>query len=156
MEYQSLKLIHIVSATVLTGTGAGLAYFMLTAFLSKSPLKLSFVADKVVLGDWIFTSPAVLIQLITGLMLVDALNINVNSPWFLTVIGLFVFIGVCWLPVVWIQYKIRYLAKKSQINNQLDPAIKPLMLIWCILGVLAFSALLIIYWLMVFKPLAMI
>lgn len=153
-SYLLLKLIHILSAVVITGTGAGIAFFMFMASRSNNPQAIYTTTKHVVLGDWIFTAPAVVTQLITGILLMIKLNYSFSSEWFYWVLGLFILIGVCWLPVVRIQYRLRELAKASveADHDQPNPEFKKLMRIWTLLGIPAFTAILIIFWLMVFKP----
>ncbi len=151
-NYLLLKLIHILSAVVIAGTGAGIAFFMFMASRSNNPQAIYTTTKHVVLGDWIFTAPAVVTQLITGMMLMKKLNYSLSSEWFYWVIGLFILIGICWLPVVRIQYRLRELAKVSVETNEVSPEFKKLMRIWTLLGIPAFTAILIIFWLMVFKP----
>jgi len=151
-SYLLLKLIHILSAVVVTGTGAGIAFFMFMANRSNSPQVIYVTAKSVILGDWIFTTPAVITQIITGVLLMNKLKYSFTSLWFYWVVGLFVLIGICWLPVLRIQYRLRQLAEQSLESNQIKPEFKKLMRIWILLGIPAFSAILAIFWLMVFKP----
>ena len=155
-SYLLLKFIHILCAVVVAGTGTGIAFFMLMASRSQQVEAIAITARHVVVADWIFTAPAVVIQFITGLLLMNRLGYSFSSPWFLAVISLFVFIGVCWLPVVVIQYKLRALADASLASGVIDPAFKKLMTLWVALGVPAFFAVLVLFWLMVFKPLSAI
>ncbi|NRA72283.1 MAG: DUF2269 domain-containing protein [Gammaproteobacteria bacterium] len=153
MEYYlMLKLIHILAAVVVTGTGAGIAFFMFMANRSNNPQVIYITAKHVIVADWIFTTPAVIIQIVTGIFLMNIQGYSFSSPWFYWVIGLFVFIGVCWLPVLKIQYKLRELAKISLDSNEVTPEFKSLMKTWTLLGIPAFLAILGIFWLMVFKP----
>jgi len=155
MEYYLiLKLIHILAAVVVTGTGAGIAFFMFMANRSNNPQAIYITAKHVILGDWIFTTPAVITQIITGVLLMNMQGYSFSAPWFYWVIGLFSFIGVCWLPVLRIQYKLRELAKISVDSKQVTPEFKSLMKIWTLLGIPAFIAILGVFWLMVFKPFA--
>ncbi|TNC83859.1 MAG: hypothetical protein CSH37_12750 [Thalassolituus sp.] len=151
-SYFLLKMLHVLSATVLTGTGTGIAFFMFITWRSGNTEALQVTTRHVVLADWIFTTPAVIIQLATGFLLANRLGISMLSPWILTVIGLFVFIGCCWLPVVWIQYRLRALASEEQFSQE---QFNRYMRLWTALGIPAFTTLLVIYWLMIFKPLAM-
>mgnify|MGYP000568755282 CR=1 FL=1 len=153
MEYYlTLKLIHILAAVVVTGTGAGIAFFMFMANRSNNPQAIYVTAQHVILGDWLFTTPAVITQVITGLLLMNLQGYSFNSPWFYWVTGLFAFIGICWLPVLRIQYRLRALAKMSVDLNKVTPEFKSLMRTWTMLGIPAFAAILAIFWLMVFKP----
>ena len=153
MEYYlTLKLIHILAAVVVTGTGAGIAFFMFMANQSNNPQAIYITAKNVILGDWIFTTPAVITQIITRIFLMNIQGYSFSAPWFYWVIGLFSFIGICWLPVLRIQYKLRELAKVSVHSNQVTPEFKSLMKTWTMLGIPAFTAIIAIFWLMVFKP----
>ncbi|GHF92129.1 DUF2269 family protein [Thalassotalea marina] len=153
MEYYlTLKLIHILAAVVVTGTGAGIAFFMFMVNRSNNPQAIYITAQHVILGDWLFTTPAVITQVTTGVLLMNLQGYSFNSPWFYWVIGLFAFIGVCWLPVLCIQYRLRALAKVSVDSNKVVPEFKSLMRTWTLLGIPAFIAILAIFWLMVFKP----
>ena len=151
-DYFLLKTLHILSAVVLMGTGSGIAFFMLMAVLSRSQETIRHVSRIVILADWLFTAPAVLVQLITGVWLMSLLNVSFTSPWFLTVAALFILIGCCWLPVVWIQYQLH--REACMENGFLSVRFKRLMRLWIALGIPAFAAMLVLFWLMVAKPLA--
>ncbi len=155
-SYLILKTLHILSATILIGTGAGIAFFMFMAARSKNIPTIYFTSKHVVLADWLFTTPAIITQLITGFLLMENLNYSYSSPWFYSAIGLFIFIGLCWLPVVVAQYQLRNLATNAIKTNQLDPKFYTLMRIWILLGIPAFCAIIILLWIMVFKPFSII
>jgi len=145
--YLWIKLAHILGATVLFGTGLGTAFFMLKAYLSQDDQAMKITTRIVVMADWIFTAPAVVIQLATGLWLTSKMNIAFDSFWFVAVISLYAFVGLCWVPVVWIQIRIRN--KIADGSNRDD--YKNLMRAWVALGVPAFSAVIVIFYLMVSK-----
>jgi len=155
-NYLLLKLLHILSAVVVTGTGAGIAFFMLMAYKSNNVEAIRVTAKIVILGDWIFTTPAIITLLATGILLMNRLGYAFDSSWFQLVIGLFVFIGCCWIPVLFIQYRLRDLSEKSLISENLNPEFGKLMRVWILLGILAFSAIVLTFWLMVFKPLPLV
>lgn len=147
MMYLWIKLLHILSATILFGTGIGTAFFMSRAYQSDSIETFRVTTKNAVLADWLFTTPAVIVQLITGLWLTLALGIPFSSLWFVMVLALYVFVGACWLPVVWIQIRIR-----NKLATGAGPAdVRHLMRIWITLGVLAFGSILVIFYLMVTK-----
>jgi len=153
MEYYlAIKLIHILAAVIVTGTGTGIAFFMFMANRSNNPQAIYITAQHVILADWIFTTPAVIIQILTGVFLMNMQGYSFSSPWFYWVVGLFVFIGICWLPVLKIQYKLRELAKISVESSEVTAEFKSMMRTWTLLGIPAFVAILTIFWLMVFKP----
>lgn len=155
-SYFFLKLIHILCAVVIGGTGSGIAFFLWMAYRANNIPALALTTRHVVLADWVFTTPAVIGQLITGILLMLRSGYSFTSPWFLTVMGLFIFIGICWLPVVWIQYRLKHLAQQAESVGQLDAIFHYWMRRWFLLGCLAFSALLVIFVLMVFKPLGVL
>jgi len=151
-NYLLLKMIHIISSVVLTGTGAGIAFFMLMAYRSSNIEALIVVSRLVVKADWIFTAPAVITQFITGILLMNLLNYSFTSIWFYWVISLFILVGICWLPVVAIQYRLRKFAIESAKIGEAHPQLKKLMTIWTSLGIIAFTLIIVIFWLMIFKP----
>ncbi|RZJ85475.1 MAG: DUF2269 domain-containing protein, partial [Brevundimonas sp.] len=104
--YVLLKIVHILSGAVLFGTGAGIAFFMLRAHATKDAKTVAEVGRIVVLADFVFTATAVVIQPISGLALIHLQGWSLTSSWLLAAYGLYVLIGVCWLPVVWIQYQM--------------------------------------------------
>lgn len=151
--YLVLKALHVVSATVLLGTGAGIAFFMWRAHATRDAATVAAVARIVVLADFCFTAPAVLVQFGTGIALAVAAGFPLSTPWLAWAIGLFCFIGACWLPVVWLQMRARDLATQAAREGvPLPAAYHRAMRWWFGLGWPAFAAVLAIVWLMVAKP----
>ena len=150
--YLLLKLIHVLSATILFGTGIGTAFFMYRAAQSGNPFIAHATASSVVKADWIFTTPAVLLQPVTGLLLMQELGYSFGSLWGVSVAVLYVVAGLCWIPVVFIQYRLRDLAEFHQASGYLPASVYRLMRIWTTLGVIAFSAVLVLFFLMIFRP----
>ncbi len=145
--YSWVKLLHILSATILLGTGIGIAFFMLKAHLSGNKQAIAVTAHNVVIADWLFTTPAVIIQFTTGLWLTYRLGIPFNSVWFVAVLGLFIFVGLCWVPVVRIQIRIKDLIQ----NDGRVEDYRRLMRVWILLGIPAFCGVLVLFFLMVSK-----
>lgn len=145
--YSWIKLLHIVSATLLFGTGLGTAFFMLRAHLSGSAEAMMVTTRNAVLADWLFTAPAVLIQFATGLWLTSQLGISFGSAWFLAVLTLYLLVGALWLPVVWIQIRIRRIVDAGGAPAEY----RQLMRCWVALGVPAFLCVLVLFYLMVSK-----
>lgn len=149
-----LRWAHVIGATTLLGTGAGIAFFMVMANRSGDPKVIAHVAGTVVMADFVFTASAIVIQPLTGFALVRAVGWDVTTPWVLLSLGLYVFTGLCWLPVVWIQIRIRDLARQATADSSPLPAeYHRLFRRWLILGFPAFVTVLAILWLMVAKPL---
>ncbi len=148
-----LKWLHIIGACVLLGTGAGIAFFMLMAHRTKDARFIAQTASVVVIADWVFTASAVLLQPITGILLALEAGWPLTSTWILSSIGLYVFVGVFWLPVVWIQLRMRNLARTAAATGaNLPPAYHRLFRIWFACGFPAFFAVLSIIGLMIAKP----
>lgn len=148
-----LRWAHIIGATVLFGTGAGIAFFMLMAQRTARPDLIAHVAGTVVIADTIFTATAVLVQPITGVLLAQATGWPLSEGWIVLSLLLYVATGLFWLPVVWIQIRIRNLARQAVIENGPLPAEeKRLFRIWFVCGFPAFAAVLAILWLMVTRP----
>lgn len=153
MMYAWLKLIHIISSTILFGTGLGSAFYLYCADRSKNIHAIAFAARKVVLADFIFTTPAVIIQPITGFIMAAQAHFDINSQWITVSLLLYVLTGLCWLPVVWLQIRIRDMAATAaQVHNDLPQLYHRYMKYWFWLGWPAFISVLIIFYLMVFKP----
>ena len=152
MDYLTLKLIHILSSTLLFGTGLGTAFFMVRANMSKDIRNLQSTATSVVLADWLFTAPSVIIQPLSGYYLMKAANFAFDSLWFYLVVGLFLLAGACWVPVVCIQMKLKTIAQSANNWGGLDDRYFKLYQYWMTLGVPAFIAVLLLFYLMVFKP----
>jgi uncharacterized membrane protein len=155
-NYLLLKYIHIIFAFILAGTGTGIAFFMLMASRTKNISAIAITARHVILADWIFTTPAVIGQLVTGILLMQYLHYSFTSIWFLAAISLFLFIGLCWIPVVFIQYKLKKLAEAAEFTGNLGGEFYLAMKWWVALGVPAFIGILLMLWLMVFKPFSVI
>jgi uncharacterized membrane protein len=145
--YLWIKLLHILSATVLFGTGLGTAFFMLKAYRSENDEAMRITTKAVVQADWVFTTPAVIIQFVTGVWLSIHLNIAFDSFWFIAVVSLYAVVGVCWIPVVGIQIRIRNLLAADQRRASYEK----LMRYWLALGVPAFASVIVIFFLMVSK-----
>jgi uncharacterized membrane protein len=148
-----LRWIHVIGATVLLGTGGGIAFFMVMAARTRKPELIAHVADTVVVADLVFTATAVVFQPITGALLARALGWPVTHGWIALSLGLYVVTGAFWLPVVWIQIRLRDLARAAaQRGEALPPRFDQLYRIWFASGFPAFAAVLAIIWLMLARP----
>ena len=148
-----LKLIHILSATILFGTGIGSAFYMFMANRRKDIAGIYFATRHVVIADWIFTTPSVIVQLVSGIALAHKLGLSLTEGWIFWSLILYFFAGVCWVPVVWIQIKMRDMAKAaSEDGNSLPDRYWRFDRWWITLGSLAFPAVVVIIGLMVMKP----
>jgi len=149
--YVIARLVHILSACVLFGSGAAIAFFMLMAWRSGERTGFALASRHVVLADWLFTASAVVIQPVSGIALAHLAGWPLTAPWLLASYGLYGFIGACWLPVVWIQYRVRDRLAAAE-GETVPPEVHRLMRIWFVLGWPAFAALIAIFVLMITKP----
>ncbi len=152
MEYLIVKWLHILSSTFLFGTGIGSAFYMLFTSISRDVRAIAVVSRHVVLADWIFTTTTVVIQPLTGAYLIHLAGIPWQSKWIMWSLALYVLAGVCWLPVVWMQIKMRDMAQVAARDGKELPALYWRYLrTWVALGIPAFFALVVVFWLMVAK-----
>jgi uncharacterized membrane protein len=153
MTYFTLKFLHIIGASVLFGTGAGIAFFMLVAHRSGVPAVIAGVARIVVIADYIFTATAVVVQPITGAALVREVGYAFTDAWVAGSIVLYLVTGAFWLPVVFMQKRMRDLARAAvAAGKPLPHAYHVLFRWWFAFGFPAFAAVVAIFWLMIAKP----
>jgi uncharacterized membrane protein len=151
--YLALKWIHVLSSVLLVGTGFGSAFHMFLANRSGSPQAQAVMARQVVKADWWFTTPAVIVQPLTGVGMAHLAGWPLSTPWLLASIALYTVAGLCWLPVVWIQMRMAGLAEQAIRTGQPLPAqYDRYRRVWEALGYPAFVAMLAIFYLMVNKP----
>ncbi len=152
MSYLSLKVIHMLSMIVLFGTGLGSAWYKWMADRSGDVNHIAVTNKQVVLADWLFTTPTVIIQPVSGIALLYVLNIPLTTPWVIWSLGLYAVAGLCWIPVVWLQIKMRNIsAQASAMNTALNETYWLYVRTWFWLGVPAFLSMVLIVVLMVFK-----
>ena len=151
--YLILKTIHVISSTILFGTGIGIAFFMVRSFFTDNIQEKYYAVRNTVLADGIFTFPAVILQPVTGVGLIHMGGFAPNDYWLVATYILYAIAGVCWLPVVAIQIIMRNMLRTAVENNQpLPPGYNRLFLIWFLLGWPAFGGLIAVFYLMVTKP----
>lgn len=154
MEYLIAKWLHILSSTILFGTGIGSAYYMLFASRTRDPRLVAGVAKYVVIADWAFTTPSIVFQPASGYYLMRLLAVPWDSRWIVWSIGLYLLAGACWLPVVWMQIRMRDMAAvAAAAGSELPERYWRYLHWWVALGIVAFAALVVVFYLMVAKPL---
>ncbi|MBR0641577.1 DUF2269 family protein [Plastoroseomonas hellenica] len=151
--YLLLKFLHVIGATVLFGTGAGIAFFMLLAHRTGDAVVVAGVARIVVIADLVFTATAVVAQPVTGILLAWEAGYALTEGWILLSVALYLVTGAFWLPVVWMQARMRDLARASVAAGQpLPAAYHRLFRWWFAFGFPAFAAVMAILWLMIARP----
>lgn len=153
MDYLTVKWLHIMSSTFLFGTGIGSAFYLLFANISRDVRAIAVVSRHVVIADWLFTATTAVIQPLTGFYLIHLAGFPLHSRWVMYSIVLYVVAGACWLPVVWLQMRMRDLAQAAaRDGTALTPQYRRYLRAWVLLGIPAFIAFVAIFWLMVYKP----
>ena len=148
-----LKFIHVLGASVLFGTRIGIAFFMLMAHRTGDVAVIAAVARIVVVADYLFTATAVVAQPITGVLLAWTMGYALDESWIVLSIILYLVTGAFWLPVVWMQSRMRDLAAAAAREGRpLPEAYHRLFRLWYYSGFPAFAAVLAIFWLMTAKP----
>lgn len=154
MIYLWIKLVHIISSTLLFGTGLGTAYYLFMANRNRDDLlHLYKVTHNVVIADFIFTTPAVILQPLTGFIMIYLSGLPITMPWLIKSLILYLLIGAFWLPVVYIQIRLKNCLALAITNKQtLNKTYDRLYKLWFIAGWPAFTGVIVIFYLMVLKP----
>jgi uncharacterized membrane protein len=153
MSYLVVKWLHILSSTLLFGTGLGSAFYMFFTSLARDVRATAVVVRYVVIADWAFTTPTVILQPLTGFYLIHLAGFPLSSAWIKWSIVLYLVAGAAWLPVVWMQIKMRDMAiEAARAHTELPEKYWRYLRIWVALGVIAFCALIVVFYLMVAKP----
>jgi uncharacterized membrane protein len=152
--YLALKWLHVIGAAVLFGTGLGIAFFQLRANRNEGPAAIAATLRTVVIADYLFTATAAVLQPMTGFALAQLQGISLGESWIAASLALYGLIGACWLPVVYLQIRMRDLAEAAVAARQpeLPHTYRRLSRMWFWLGWPAFLSMLAIFWLMIAKP----
>ena len=151
--YFIIKTLHIITSTILFGTGLGIAFFMFRSHYTNDIQEKYYAARNTVLADYLFTFPAVVLQPITGLWLISSGSFDWSAFWLVLTYIIYVIVGMCWIPVVWIQVKLKNMLSYSiDSKTPLPSQYYKLFKIWFMLGWPAFFGLIIVFYLMVAKP----
>lgn len=152
MTYLILKYLHIISAILLFGTGLGSAFYKWMADRSGNINHIAITNKNVVLADWLFTTPTIIFQPISGVWMATIVGYPLTTPWIMVSLILYVIAGVCWLPVVYLQIKMKKMAELAMQNNtELPNKYWRYAKMWFVLGIPAFIAMVLVVMLMVFK-----
>ena len=153
MTYAVLKYLHLIGATVILGAGVGIAFFMLMAHLSRDTAFVARTAGVVVLADIIFTATAVIAQPLTGYLLIRETGTSLTEGWVIASLALYGIAGVFWLPVVWMQIKMRDIAAgAASAGEPLPESYHRLFRLWFAFGFPGFGSVMVLIWLMIAKP----
>jgi uncharacterized membrane protein len=151
--YLFIKWVHILSSTILFGFGAGTAWYLWNAHLTRDPATIASVGRMVVRADWIFTGTSGIIQPVSGLALIHLTGYALTESWLVVSYFLYLIAFACWAPVVWLQIKVQRMAEVAiKTDEPLAPEYRRTIWLWFALGWPAFLSLLAVFWLMIAKP----
>jgi uncharacterized membrane protein len=151
--YFLIKYLHLLGAIVILGTGTGIAFFMLMAHRSRDPVFIAATAAVVVVADMLFTLSAVILQPLTGGVLMALSGTSFAERWLVTSLGLYVVAGLFWIPVIFMQIEMRDLARTAAARQApLPPRYFALFRRWFVFGIPGFGSVMMILWLMIAKP----
>jgi uncharacterized membrane protein len=153
MLYFTIKYLHVLGAIVILGTGTGIAFFMLMAHRSRDAAFIARTAAIVVIADMLFTASAVVLQPLTGGLLMALSGTALAERWLFTSLGLYVVAGLFWIPVIFMQIEMRDLARLAVAQQApLPPRYFALFRRWFMFGIPGFGSVMMILWLMIAKP----
>ncbi len=153
MSYLALKYLHLLSMVVLFGTGLGSAWYKWMADRGGKLAQICETNRLVVKADWLFTTPTILIQPVTGMLMAARAGLPLDTPWIALSLILYALAGACWLPVVALQIRMHRLSRQALDSARpLPPLYHRQARLWFWLGVPAFLAMTAVVFLMVFKP----
>jgi uncharacterized membrane protein len=151
--YFIVKYLHVLGAIVILGTGTGIAFFMLMAHRSRDPAFIARTAAIVVIADLLFTLSAVLLQPVTGGLLMMLSSTALSERWLVISLALYAVAGLFWIPVIFMQIEMRDLARMADAKGQpLPPRYLALFRRWVLFGVPGFGSVMMILWLMIARP----
>jgi uncharacterized membrane protein len=151
--YLLLKAVHILSATVLFGTGLGIAFFFLMGLRGGDVAEAYFAARTTAIADMLFTLTAGIVQPLSGFALIHVAGYDPWAPWLVWTYALYLLALASWLPVVWLQLRMRDLLGAKHAGEAIDEALlRRYFRWWFALGWPAFVGLVAVFWLMVAKP----
>lgn len=153
MEFLILKTVHILSSTVLFGTGLGTAFHMWVTHRRGDVHAIAVTVRNVVLADWLFTATSGIVQPVTGFGLIALAGYDPAASWLILTYALYALAGACWIVVVGLQLRIAAIAQKCAAEGTALPAAyHRAMRAWLWLGWPAFISLIVVFWLMVAQP----
>jgi uncharacterized membrane protein len=153
MPYLAIENLHVLGAIVILGTGTGIAFFMRMAHRSRDAAFIARTAEVVVIADFIFTLSAVMLQPVTGGLLMWLSSTSIAEGWLMTSLVLYAVAGVFWVPVVFMQIEMRDLARAAAAKSTpLPPRYFALFRRWFLFGIPGFGSVMAILWLMIAKP----
>jgi len=151
--YFLIKYLHVLGAIVILGTGIGIAFFMLMAHLSGDKAFIARTAATVVMADIVFILSAVVLQPVSGGILMALSGTSITEHWLLASIGLYAVAGLFWIPVIFMQIEMRDLARAAAVESRpLPKRYFQVFRRWFAFGIPGFGSVMVILWMMIAKP----
>jgi uncharacterized membrane protein len=151
--YFLIKYLHVLGAIVILGTGIGIAFFMLMAHLTGDRVFIARTAATVVTADILFTLSAVVLQPVSGGILMALSGTSLAEHWLLASIGLYAVAGLFWIPVIFMQIEMRDLARAAAAESRpLPKRYFEVFRRWFAFGIPGFGSVMVILWMMIAKP----
>lgn len=152
-----LRAAHVLSAAIIFGTGLGIVFFTWFGYRAavregaigalRQTLRLTLIADVGLIA------PAAAFQAASGFALMEARSWSLASAWSVAVWDIFAFAGVCWLLALFILVRLARGSREAPSVAALPARFHRRFRLWLALGALVYAAVIVIYWLMVAKPL---
>ena len=151
--YSAIKLVHVLSAALLIGVGAGTAFFLWYTHRSGEIGAIRIATRAALLVEWWIIVPTVVLQPLTGFWMLDVDGQALQQPWTVAALLLFSVAGVVWVPAVALKIRMHNFARAAAERRlPLPPEFHRWMHWWLALWWTIFLLTLAILALMVFRP----
>src|ERR1700751_3386853 len=115
----AIKFVHAIGASVLFGTGLGIAFFLSKAHRTGHSGVIAVVARFIVIADFVFIAVAALLQPLSGFALAWAIGLSpLNESWIVASLWVYALVGLCWLPMLFLRMRIRDVAREAAIKSE--------------------------------------
>ena len=151
--YSAVKLVHVLSAALLIGVGAGTAFFLWQSHRSGDVGAIGVATRAALLIEWWIIVPTVVLQPLTGLWMLDLGGQPLRQPWIVAALLLFGIAGVVWIPAIALKLRMHDVARAAAERSRALPvAFHRWMRWWLALWWTIFALTLAILALMVLRP----
>src|SRR5687767_1289234 len=120
--YVLAKTVHVLSSSVLFGTGLGIAFFFLAGLRGGDAAAGYFAARTTAIADMLFTLTAGIVQPVSGFALIYLAGFDPWARWLVWTYAFYLLALGCWLPVVWLQLRIRDMLGAKLAGEAIDEA----------------------------------
>lgn len=148
-----LLFLHIFGAVIFLGNIATAAFWKVRADITKDPKFIHNTVKNVMLADFIFTLPGLILIMISGILM----SVRSGRPleifnWLTFSIFLFVLTGIIWLAILLpIQRRLIHHSAESIATGMISSEYRKASLYWAIFGIAATLLPVVVLYLMVTK-----